>query len=85
MAGTVSGGKAAAETNKKKYDKYYLENFGMTFYEYQGHLGGKAKKTKPSGFAWMKQNGHLDKLREASARGGRISRRESKKHIELQG
>ena len=31
MAGTVPGGKAAAKTNKEKYDAIYLKKYGMTF------------------------------------------------------
>lgn len=41
MAGSVEGGKMAAATNMKRYDKEYLDRFGMTFYQYLGHLGGK--------------------------------------------
>lgn len=43
-----------------------------------GKIGGSAPHTKPKGFAWMKENGQMDKLRAAGARGGRISRRAKK-------
>lgn len=60
MAGTVSGGKAAAATNKAKY--------GKDFYAKIGAKGGKLGKT--GGFAANKELARL-----AGAKGGRISRR----------
>ncbi len=45
MAGTLEGGKRAARTNRKKYDKEYQAKYGMTFYQYLGHQGGKAGTT----------------------------------------
>ena len=60
MAGTVTGGKAAAATNKAKY--------GSDFYAKIGAKGGKLGKT--GGFA---ANRELARL--AGAKGGRISRR----------
>jgi general stress protein YciG len=60
MAGTIEGGKAAAETNKKKY--------GADFYARIGAKGGKLGKT--GGFY---ANRELARL--AGAKGGKISRR----------
>lgn len=60
MAGTKTGGKAAASTNKKRY--------GRDFYARIGAMGGK--KSRTGGFA---ANRELARL--AGAKGGRISRR----------
>jgi general stress protein YciG len=60
MAGTRSGGRKAAATNKQRY--------GMNFYESIGRLGGR--KSRGGGFA---KNPEL--ARQAGARGGRASRR----------
>lgn len=63
MAGTKTGGKAAASTNKTKY--------GADFYAKIGAMGGKKGKT--GGFF---ANRELARL--AGAKGGRISRRTKK-------
>jgi hypothetical protein len=63
MAGTKSGGKAAAKTNKTKY--------GADFYARIGAAGGKKGHT--GGFF---KNRELARI--AGARGGRISRRSKK-------
>jgi general stress protein YciG len=63
MAGTKTGGKAAAKTNKNKY--------GADFYDRIGAAGGKKGHT--GGFF---KNREL--ARVAGARGGRISRRSKK-------
>lgn len=63
MAGTKTGGQAAAETNKKKY--------GADFYARIGAAGGK--KSRTGGFA-----ANRDLARIAGAKGGRISRRKKK-------
>jgi general stress protein YciG len=63
MAGTKAGGKAAADTNKKKY--------GPDFYARIGAEGGKKGKT--GGFF-----ANRELAREAGRRGGRISRRTKK-------
>jgi general stress protein YciG len=63
MAGTVSGGKAAAKTNKQKY--------GEDFYGKIGAKGGSKGRT--GGFF---ANRELARL--AGAKGGRISRRPKK-------
>jgi len=63
MAGTKTGGKAAASTNKTKY--------GADFYAKIGAKGGKLGRT--GGFA---ANRELARL--AGAKGGRISRRTKK-------
>lgn len=60
MAGTISGGKAAANTNKKRH--------GADFYARIGAMGGKKGRT--GGFA---ANPQLARI--AGAKGGRISRR----------
>ena len=64
MAGTKAGGKAAAATNKAKY--------GADFYAKIGAAGGKKGTT--GGFY-----ANRDLARAAGAKGGRISRRTSKK------
>lgn len=63
MAGTKAGGRAAAETNKKKY--------GADFYARIGAVGGKKGRT--GGFF-----ANRDLARIAGAKGGRISRRTKK-------
>ena len=63
MAGTKTGGKAAANTNKSKH--------GADFYAKIGAMGGKKGKT--GGFY---ANRELARL--AGAKGGRISRRTKK-------
>lgn len=63
MAGTKAGGKAAADTNKKKY--------GPDFYARIGAEGGKKGKT--GGFF-----ANRELARAAGAKGGRISRRTKK-------
>ena len=60
MAGTKAGGKAAAQTNKKKY--------GSDFYAKIGAKGGKKGTT--GGFA-----ANRELARKAGAKGGRLSRR----------
>ena len=65
MAGTSTGGKAAADTNKKKY--------GSDFYAKIGAMGGK-KGTTGGFFA------NRELARQAGAKGGRISRRGKKVH-----
>lgn len=60
MAGTIAGGKAAAETNKKKY--------GKDFYAIIGAKGGKLGRT--GGFY-----ANRELARIAGAKGGRKSRR----------
>jgi general stress protein YciG len=63
MAGTKAGGKAAADTNKKKY--------GADFYARIGAAGGKKGRT--GGFY-----ANRDLARKAGAKGGKISRRTKK-------
>lgn len=63
MAGTIEGGRRAAETNKKKY--------GSDFYKNIGAKGGKLGKT--GGFY-----ANRELAREAGAKGGKISRRGKK-------
>lgn len=63
MAGTKTGGKAAASTNKQKY--------GADFYAKIGAMGGKKGKT--GGFY-----ANRELARAAGAKGGRISRRTKK-------
>ena len=65
MSGTIEGGRAAAETNVKKY--------GEDFYRNIGAKGGKAKV--PKGFALNKE------LAASAGRlGGQISRRTKKEN-----
>lgn len=63
MAGTLDGGKNAAQTNKQKY--------GEDFYKRIGSMGGKKGRT--GGFF-----ANRELAREAGAKGGRISRRKKK-------
>lgn len=63
MAGTESGGKAAAKTNKARY--------GEDFYQRIGAYGGKKGRT--GGFY---ANRELARL--AGAKGGKISKRTKK-------
>lgn len=63
MAGTKTGGKAAASTNKTKY--------GADFYARIGAMGGKKGTT--GGFY-----ANRELARVAGAKGGRISRRSKK-------
>lgn len=63
MAGTSSGGKAAAKTNKKRH--------GADFYARIGAMGGKKGTT--GGFA-----ANRELARIAGAKGGRLSRRTKK-------
>ena len=63
MAGTKAGGKAAANTNKKKY--------GADFYAKIGAKGGTLGRT--GGFY-----ANRELARQAGAKGGRISRRTKK-------
>lgn len=63
MAGTKTGGKAAANTNKSKY--------GSDFYARIGAIGGKKGHT--GGFA-----ANRELARIAGAKGGRVSRRTKK-------
>jgi hypothetical protein len=60
MAGTASGGRMAAQKNKKRY--------GKDFYARIGAMGGKKGHT--GGFA-----ANRELARIAGARGGRVSRR----------
>lgn len=60
MAGTMAGGRAAAETNKKKY--------GADFYAKIGAKGGKLGRT--GGFA-----ANRELARIAGRKGGKLSRR----------
>lgn len=66
MAGTKDGGKRAADTNLKKH--------GADFYARIGAMGGKKGRT--GGFY-----ANRDLARTAGAKGGRISRRTSKKVV----
>ena len=63
MAGTATGGRAAAVKNKKRY--------GKDFYARIGAMGGKKGRT--GGFA-----ANRELARIAGARGGRVSRRNTK-------
>lgn len=63
MAGTKTGGKAAASTNKSKY--------GADFYARIGAMGGR--KSNTGGFY-----ANRELARKAGAKGGRISRRTKK-------
>jgi hypothetical protein len=71
MAGTKAGGKAAAETNKKKY--------GPDFYARIGAAGGQNGHT--GGFAAGPEG--RERARKYGAVGGKISRRTKKSDTTL--
>jgi uncharacterized protein len=66
MAGTIAGGVAAADTNKKKY--------GSDFYSKIGAMGGRKGRT--GGFY-----ANRELARKAGAVGGAKSRRGAKKAV----
>jgi len=72
MAGTKTGGKSAATTNKTKY--------GPDFYAKIGAMGGKKGRTGGFASAVIGADGLTGQQRAAiaGARGGRISRRTKK-------
>lgn len=70
MAGTKAGGRAAAETNKKKY--------GPDFYAKIGAKGGQKGRT--GGFAAGEAG--RERARKYGAIGGLISRRTKKSDLE---
>lgn len=72
MPGTKAGALKARQTN---YDKY-----GADYYQRIGKDGGKASGT--GGFYHMKATGQLEKVKQAGAKGGAISKRgPAKKNI----
>ena len=69
MAGNVEGGKKASVKNRAMY--------GEDFYKVIGSQGGKNGKT--GGFWYQKYvKGDINFIREAGARGGKISKRSAK-------
>ena len=76
MAGTINGGKKAAETNKKKQ--------GADFYARIGRMGGK--KSTAGGFASKKIGldglSGLERAKIAGRKGGLISKRGKSKKVE---
>lgn len=66
MAGTITGGKTAAQTIKERH--------GADFYREIGSIGGSRTNTKPKGFAYSKANG-LDIHIKAGRIGGQRSKR----------
>lgn len=72
MAGTKAGGRAAADTNKKKYGKDFYARIGKSGGE-KGRTGGFASdKTGEDGLTGR------ERAAIAGARGGRVSRRTKK-------
>lgn len=67
MAGTLEGGRKAAQTNKAKHDAEYKAKYGMGFYQYLGSQGGK--KSRGGGFT----------DRELARRAGKIGGSRSKR------
>jgi len=61
VAGTTSGGRLTAETNKSKY--------GSDYYQRIGSMGGLKKV--PKGFAVMDRS----RLQEIGRKGGKVSKR----------
>ena len=70
MSGTVSGGKLAAQTNKKRY--------GEDYYRIQGAKGGQVSGI-PKGFALS------GKASTAGSTGGKISRRGATVYVNFNG
>ena len=74
MAGTITGGKQAAKTNKELY--------GDDFYANIGKIGGKNfNPQKPKGFAYARIHltaDHPAHPRNAGGKGGAVSRRGTK-------
>lgn len=68
MAGTVEGGRKAAQTNKDRY--------GEDFYDIIGRKGGRI--SRGGGFALNREL-----ARESGRKGGRISRRTSRRTAEV--
>jgi hypothetical protein len=71
MAGTITGGRNAAATNKAKYGDDFYARIGAIGGR-KGHTGGFAARV-PCYCVWD-HNGHV-KANCAGAKGGRISRR----------
>jgi hypothetical protein len=71
MAGTKAGGKAAAETNKKKYGADFYARIGASGGQ-NGHTGGFAAGTEGR-----------ERARKYGAIGGKISRRIKKSDTTL--
>lgn len=69
MAQTREGARKMVETITGKYGR--LEDGRSIQHVLAGKLGGTAEHTKPRGFACMSEEKH----RQASSRGGKISRR----------
>lgn len=72
MAGTLTGGQKAAETNKKKY--------GKDFYKINGAKGGRLGRTGGFASKFPGKDGLTGKQRASIAglKGGTISRRGKK-------
>lgn len=70
MSGTVSGGKATAATNKRKYGKDFYRGIALLAQE-----SWDANGRKPRGFATMSP----EQRRLAGIKGGTISRRNKQK------
>jgi general stress protein YciG len=73
MAGTITGGLKAAQTNKERH--------GDDFYAAIGSKGGSKPTTKPKGFAYARLNYTTDDPRHprnAGLIGGKMSKRTAK-------
>jgi hypothetical protein len=57
-----------------------LSKYGNDYYAKIGQDGGTAPKTKPSGFAYMKEHGQTEKHLAASRLGGSISKPNRRKN-----
>lgn len=64
MAGTPTGGRKAAATNKEKYDQNYKSEGG--FYQHIGGVGGRI--SRGGGFA-----ANRELAQRAGTKGGRVS------------
>lgn len=66
MAGNKEGGIKTAKSIEDRYGHGYWSRIGRK--------GGKAKKTSPAGFAYLKSIGQEDKIAEAGRKGGALSK-----------
>lgn len=76
MGGTKEGGRKAALTNKAKYGESFYSEIGKKGADIYNAI--PPSQRNPRGFAYMKVNGQVDKIKAAGARGGATSRKVKK-------
>lgn len=72
MAGTRAGGQAAAASNKARHGVNFYAKIAL-----EGQKAWERNGRKSRGFAYMKANGQLEKVKAAGKKGG-IARRKKK-------